>query len=249
MADGRDVSESPWTPPHQEQHACDARGDLRDGLEQTHAAGPLRITLAVDSSGTRAALRAAWPTSRLVAVLARVLSPVPAQVELHGVLDLARRRAQLAGRYLSVLHSGERMWSGRPGRLLTTLEPEPASARTSPLEVFDWLAASSDVITADTRADADDETGGAPVEGARTATPHLRQHLIVTTANPTATPAASTAASTAARPGTRVHVWLDEAGLIRRIRYPVNQDVVVVTVDGVVADPDGALWDRLPDPV
>ncbi|WP_432570831.1 hypothetical protein [Kineococcus sp. SYSU DK005] len=95
-------------------------------------------------------------------MLARVFSPVLAQVDLHGFLDLAQRRAQLAGRCISVLHSGERMRSGRPGRLLATLEPEPASARTSPLEVFDWLAASSDVIFGDTRADADDETGNAP---------------------------------------------------------------------------------------
>ncbi|WP_432544154.1 hypothetical protein [Kineococcus sp. SYSU DK002] len=229
------MSEFSRVPPDERQDGFDARRALREGLEQARAAGPVGVSLTVDSSGTRAALRAAWPDSRLVAVLARVFSAVPAQVELHGVLELARHRARLAGRHVSVLHDGERAWSGRPGRLLTTLEPEPASARTSPLVVLDLLGASDDV-TADRRAGAADAPGDVRAEvGGPSGSPPAR-HLVVTTAGPPG------------RPTPRVQVWLEGTGRIRTLRYPVDRDTITVTLHGVATDPAPAPWDRLPGP-
>lgn len=210
---------------------------LREGLRQAQAAGPARISLTVDSSGTRAALRAAWPESRLVALLARIFTRVPAQVELHGVIDLAERRAQLAGRHVSVLQDDAQTWSGRPGRLLSTLEPERASARNAPLEVFDRLATAEDVTTSaigDPRPDPTDAPGDTRADGVGAVDEGLERHLIVTTAG------------TAEQPATRVRVWFDEAGRIRKIRYPVGRDTSTVIVHGSATDSDLTRWDRLP---
>ena len=118
---------------------------LRRALAQIRAHGLVSVNLTVDTSGSRAAVREAWSESRLMTLLTRVFSRVPAQVQLHGTMDLAQGRAQLASRYTSVLQRGAQMWSGRPGRLLTTLDPEPVSARISPIEVLNWLAASNHV--------------------------------------------------------------------------------------------------------
>ncbi|WP_432512297.1 hypothetical protein [Kineococcus sp. SYSU DK001] len=139
----------PTSDDHRHDPGAQAAAALREALRRLGAGGPARTSLVVDSSGTRAALRSAWPGNRLVALAAHVFSRVPARVELHGTLDLAGRRARFAGRYVSVVQIGSRAWSGRPGRGLDTLAPETPSARYAPLEVLDRLAASEDVTPGD----------------------------------------------------------------------------------------------------
>lgn len=125
-----------------------------------------------------------------------------------GFLDFASRRCAIDhGAYAEIVY-GSAQWSGRSGRELATLKERPALA-PNPLWLFDLLHGVSEAS----------EAGSEPVRGApcRRLTARSDLHRL-SERLPDDTPLPPGASFEALR-ALPFEVWIDDAALVRRIRY------------------------------
>lgn len=114
---------------------------FRDAVDRTVAAGAARVTLHLDFSQHRAKFDAAVPQRRgILPSLARaIIRRLPGGLDAEGFLDLAGRRAMFDEGRLALLQLEDRVWTGRPGRALDSLDSEAPPQFVTPLWLFDTL--------------------------------------------------------------------------------------------------------------
>ncbi|MHA6802621.1 hypothetical protein [Salinifilum ghardaiensis] len=114
---------------------------LRDAVDRTVAAGAARVTLHLDFAQNRAKFDAAVPRRRgiLPALTRAIIRRLPKGLDAEGFLDLAGRRAMFDEGRLALLQLEDRVWTGRPGRTLDSLDAEAPPQFVTPLWLFDTL--------------------------------------------------------------------------------------------------------------
>ena len=196
---------------------------IADAVTRTVAAGPAKVALEsvsdsqawLDRPEPRPARRpgAAGAAGRvfdkgLEFGLRRALRYGDLPRRADGFLDLEARRCAIDwGAYAETI-DGSREWSGRSGRSLSTLPDEPARA-PNPLWLFDLLRGVTEAREV-----------GSEIVGGRTCR-HLRAsadmgRVAEETPDLTALPLGFAYEELGAIP---VEVWLDDAGLVRRIDF------------------------------
>jgi hypothetical protein len=222
---------------------------LAEAYDHAVAAGAWRVELRIDNHGSsdmppsrrrggllRPVGKAAAAVGR--AAWARLKARLPLDLRGEGVLDLAGRRWMVDYGSYAELDKDGRTWSGRSGRRISTLEPDPSSS-ASPLWLLDLLAGVTEVD--------DPEESGDPHGRRLVAHADLREVARRLDIDPRIP-----GEWTLGEPPTlssigqlETEVWLDDEGLVRRVRFARRYRTLTLDLIGP-AVADELDWTRLP---
>ena len=208
----------------------DSRALLAAALQRTKEAGPASCTFEwrfLPRERPRPRQRRPRPIAWLVR---RVVAKLQELRRAAGVVDLGSRRVSLDFGSYAVVVQEEREWSGRSGRTLDSLSSR-RPRRLQPLWLFDLMTGATGAHQVGV-----DEVGGRECR-------HLSASadaVVAATKTDFQLPRKGRLAELRAVP---FEVWIDDEGLIRRIRCPGEQSMELELHEYGVPEPD---WANLP---